>query len=160
MSVYFLSRISRFFEFFRYGIGCACNLILKVLLSSLFTACGLSIWSGYLFTLIFLLFSSFFYHYFITFQRKFDGFKNLINAMIRFTATMLSFHALDYIIVTSGITCLEHFVFKNLTAYWQQELFHASIIFCSSVILFLLRYFCFRFLFHKKKDKISGKESL
>ena len=139
-------------EFLRYLVGCGGNLLLKMVISSLLNLAGICMEVAYLLTQIIILFCSFFYHHFITFQRRsFGGWGLLLKEFLHYSLVVIGLFALDYCLVVLGIRFVEKHWLSNLSSEIMRQLFHWAMILCSSGFIFILRFFFYRVVFKKKK---------
>jgi len=146
-------------EFIRYGFGCGCNFAIKTGISLLMNLAGLPFTLSYFISHCILLFSSFFYHHFITFQRgKFESAALFFSEFCRYTLTMIGLKALDYLIVISEDWALEQLLPVSTAAGWQRQLLRVAAIATSTGFIFLLRYFVFRKIFRRKQKTETGEK--
>lgn len=137
------------YEVILYTAGCGCSLILKVIIATVINCIGLSFWTAYLITHIFLLFCSFFYHHCITFRKKFDSFSSTAKDFLDFTAAVAVLKILDYFLVNIGVESINRYLIPEDASMAVKQIVNAGTIICISGCVFVLRYFIYRILFKK-----------
>lgn len=140
---------SRLFEIFRYGIGCGLALLVKYLLTLLFKAFDHSLDQSYFIAILIILFVSYTYHSRITFRYQSQNRKEHLHNLLAFSATLLLFNALDYLLVTTGNRYLEARIQHSHLSITLQNLILLAQILTSSALIFILRFFCYRFIFKR-----------
>ncbi len=146
-----------FWELFRYGVGCGCNVLLKILFTAIFAFLSAPVWVAYLGAQILILFPAYFYHTYFTFHSHPPrGFYALAKNFGTYTASVAVFKAIDYvsvIVIEKHVTTyLEQ---QEVLGEWTRQAILSSTIFAVSFVLFFSRYFIYRFLF-KQKSATKG----
>ena len=149
---------SRWAEILRYAGGCACGLLLKIVLSTLFTKLGVSFALGYFFCHIAVLIEAFCFHYFLTFRRRFKSWRQLVKDILSYCAAVAFIKVLDYVLVVVAVRALRGWCIGAGASERTVMLFNAAVILLITVTIFALRYFLYRILFRKPDfDYYTGK---
>ena len=140
-----------FLEAVKYTAGCGGGLLLKVLITSAATYLRIPLRFSYLSAAISLLFFSFFFHRQITFRSQTrNGKGSVLRDFALYVPGVLAFKVLDYVLVVMAASALRRYLQNSteLTLTWIQ-LINTSCIFSSSAVLFTLRFFVYKVIFHK-----------
>ncbi|MBO4491394.1 MAG: Coenzyme F420 hydrogenase/dehydrogenase, beta subunit C-terminal domain [Lentisphaeria bacterium] len=141
-----------FLEAVKYTAGCGGGLLLKVLITSAATYLRIPLRFSYLIAAISLLFFSFFFHRQVTFRSQTrNGSKgSVLRDFALYVPGVLAFKVLDYVLVVMAAGALRGYLQNSteLTLTWIQ-IINTSCIFSSSAVLFTLRFFVYKVIFHK-----------
>lgn len=150
-----LSR-ERVFEIAKYAGGCACGIVIKILVTALFIALAAPVWLAYLGAQVVILFFSYGFHSRITFRRKLRGRERLRNFLV-FAGSVLIFKLADYLLVVLAVGWLTARLGRNeLLTPWLRQGIVAGAIASASGIIFFVRYFFYR---HILRDRSGEGES-
>lgn len=147
----------RIFEIIKYAFGCGCSILLKFLLTALLSAFQLSLWLSYLVAQGVILLFSYFYHSKVTFSYRNDSFSATIKNFFAFSGSVLIFKIADYFLVVLGVKWLTDRLERNteLDFLFRQGILLLFIVF-TSLLIFSVRYFWYRFLFRKAERKAAN----
>ena len=140
---------SRWAELLRYAGGCACGLLLKIALSTLFTKLGVSFELGYFFCHLAVLVEAFCFHYFLTFGRRFESWSKFGHDILSYCAAVAFIKALDYVLVVIAAAKLRNWFVNNGQSERQVMVFNAAVILVITILIFVLRYFLYRIVLRK-----------
>ena len=148
----------RIFEIIKYAFGCGCSILLKFLVTAFLSAFRLPLWLSYLAAQGMILLFSYFYHSKVTFSYRNDSFSAAVRKFFAFTGSVLIFKIADYVLVVLGMKWLTNHLEKNMELdFWlRQGILFLFIVF-TSLRIFSVRYFWYRFLFRKPaKESVNG----
>lgn len=138
-------------EAVKYTVGCGSGLLLKVLITSAATYCSVPLSVSYLIATASILFFSFFFHRQITFRSQTrNGTDSIWRDFALYVPGVLAFKVLDYVLVVMAAGALRGYLQSSteLTLAWIQ-IINTGCIFFSSAVLFTLRFFVYKVIFHK-----------
>lgn len=148
-----------FAEISKYALGCGCSLLLKIMVTAAFTLFAAPTWIGYLVAQVVVLFTSYSYHTYITFRQKTAGVKAHLKNFSVFTGSVLLFKVIDYTLVVLGTAVITNYLRRHdLLDSWIRQAVIAGMIVGISGIIFVFRYFLYRFIFRNnqaEKEPIS-----
>lgn len=146
------------FEIVKYAGGCAGSIVIKILVTALFTALGAPVWLGYFCAQLIVLVAAYLYHSCITFRPEWNGWKERGVNFLRFSVSVFAFKIADYLLVVIGVGCLSRRLeAENLLTPWTRQGVAAGLILATSGIIFLIRYFCYRTLFSSRTGKVRER---
>ena len=138
-------------EALKYTIGCGSSLLLKVAITSVATWQQLPLRFSYLIAMLAILFFSFFFHRQITFRRQTgNDSKSLLRDFAFYTLGVSAFNILDYVLVVVAAGALRRYL-QGATELPLStiQIINTVCIFSSSAVLFTLRFFVYRVIFHR-----------
>lgn len=146
------------FEIAKYALGCGFNLGLKTALNAILTFFDFPLFISYLIAQIIILFSSFLYHYKITFARSFDSWEEVLKAFQLYVPNVFFFIILDYLLVVCLAGHLNEIIqtSTNISVESQQVINSLTILMVSGMI-FVLRFIVYRVIF-KKQSKSPPRD--
>lgn len=145
------------FEIAKYAGGCACNVVIKIFVTALFTALAAPVWLGYFCAQLVVLVTGYVYHSRITFRPELNGWRERAVNFLHFSISVLAFKVADYLLVVIGVGYVSRRLeAENLLTPWTRQGVVAGLILATSGIIFFIRYFCYRTLFLNRTGK--GRE--
>lgn len=145
---FFHSR-SRWAEVLRYASGCGCGILLKLLLTTLLTWCGISFFYSYLICHAVVLVESFCFHYLITFRRRFESFPALLRDVGKYISMVFVIKLMDFLLVVLLDGYIKEYLVERQFSATAVMLCNNAVIVLVSVLIFVLRYFLYQVVFRK-----------
>ena len=144
-----------FREAVRYTLGCGSALLLKIAINSILTLLHLQLPLAYLVATAGAVTYAFFYHRYVTFgTRHGDGFRGLVRDFAPYLLSVSVFSLLDYLLVVIAAAKLKDSLQSSASLSMTQiQLANNLCILCSSVLLFTLRFFVYRLIFHQRHPR-------
>lgn len=133
------------FEIVKYAGGCACSIVIKILVTALFTALAAPVWLAYLGAQLIILFFSYGFHSRVTFRRRLRGWRERIRNFLVFAGSVLIFKLADYLLVVLAVGWLTVRLERGeVLTPWLRQGIVAGAIAAASAAIFVIRYFFYR----------------
>lgn len=150
-------RVERLLELVKYTSGCGCSVLVKMLVTMIFSLCHAPVWMAYLGAQVVIVFFSYGFHSRITFREE----RYSWYTFWLFFRSLLLFKLLDYFLVVLGAKMLTRWLERDgsLTLWQQQGVVSGSIL-VVSMLIFFARYTMYRSIFRRRKrERIDFSDS-
>ena len=147
-------RVERLLELVKYTSGCGCSVLVKMLVTMIFSLCHAPVWMAYLGAQVVIVFFSYGFHSRITFREE----RYSWYTFWLFARSLLLFSLLDYFLVVLGAEMLmERLEEGGTLSLWQRQGVVSGSILVVSMLIFFARYAVYRSIFRSRWREKQGR---